>query len=102
MEIPVMESAHQDYADQGFHMIVLLGEGLFGEDATIEDLNAWPMEHGGASFKVLADPAWGYATKLWGGKQVGRAILVAPGVEVVVVTEIGVEEAFEKIPDYLP
>ena len=97
-----MESNYKKYKDQGFHLLVLLGEGAFGVDPMVEDLQEWASAEGGASFRVLADPAWGYVTEVWGGKQVGMSKLIAPGVKVVVSPAAGIEEAFEAIPEYLP
>ncbi len=80
VEAPQIQALYDQYADQGFMVITLLGEDQFGGAPDQGDLQTW-ADAFGLTHAVVADPGWGVTVRYIDGYTIGLPAmhLVGPG-----------------------
>lgn len=84
-EAPGLVALYNQYVDQGFIVITLIGETESGGAPTQADLGRW-ADRFGIEHPVVADPGYGVAARFVTGSTIGlpTMTLLAPGAEITV------------------
>ena len=69
-EAPGLEALYQDYKDDGFIVITLLGENMAGNAPSEQDLEDW-ADSFGLHHPVVADPGYQVTTRYVDGGSIG-------------------------------
>lgn len=82
-EAPDLQAMYDEYAEQGFLVVTLLGENQFGQPPSTQDLNVWANAFG-IEHPVVADPNWQVTVRFVNGSTIGLPTmhLIGPGAEV--------------------
>lgn len=84
-EAPDLQALYQAYEDQGFLVITLLGENLFGGSPSQAERQQW-ADAAGLTHPVVADPGWQVTARFISGSTIALPTmhLIGPGAEVLV------------------
>jgi len=84
-EAPELDALYDQYADQGFIVITLIGETNSGGPPSQADLKEW-ADRFGLEHPVVEDPGYGVAGSFVQGTSIGlpTMTLLAPGGEILV------------------
>ncbi len=97
-EAPQLQALYQQHQAEGFIVITLLGENVYGQPPSQSDLQMWASSFG-LQHPVLADPGWAAGDRFERDGYIPTISLLQPGAKVLL-TDSGY--ATSQVPMALP